>query len=239
MVDCDYCSASFDGESAYLDHLAVDHEGELGAIDQRRVADRGGDGDGGLALGPVILGGLVVFGLALAVYATVLTGGSGGTTADGIEAQPLNESGDADRLAGVEQFPSQGNQHVDQGTQIDYERVPPLSGPHYTSTTDAGFYEQTPPLGELVHTLEHGAVIIYYDPAETTDAANESLRQFASEHTGTWRSVVAVPNPNDDPEATYVVTAWEHRLYMNDYDARTVHAFLSEYLGRGPENAVR
>jgi len=237
MADCDYCGASFDGEDAYLDHLAAEHEGELGSIDQRRVADRADD-DGGIALGPVVLGGLVVFGLALAVYATLVTGG-GGSGADGIEAQPLDESGDADRLTDVEQFSSQGNQHVDQGTQIDYERIPPLSGPHYTSTTDAGFYEETPPLGELVHTLEHGAVVIYYDPAETTDEANESMRQFAAEHTGTWQSVVAVPNPNDNPEATYVLTAWNHRLYMDEYDPETVHAFLSEYLGRGPENPVR
>ena len=40
MPDCDYCEESFADEDAYLDHLADVHEGELGAIDRRRVADR-------------------------------------------------------------------------------------------------------------------------------------------------------------------------------------------------------
>ncbi|WP_276273666.1 DUF3105 domain-containing protein [Haloarcula litorea] len=239
MVDCDYCGASFDGEDAYLDHLAADHEGELGAIDRRRVenrtADEGGDG---IALGPVVIGVVVALGLGLTAF-VVLGGGGDGPSVDGIEGAPLNESGDADRLSAVERFPSQGTDHVAAGTEIDYARVPPLSGTHYGGTVDAGFYETTPALGDLVHTLEHGAVVVYYDPAATTDAANESLREFAAANTGTWRSVVVAPNPNADPAADYVLTAWRHRLYMDGYDARTVHAFLSEFLGRGPENPVR
>ena len=39
MPSCDYCEASFDEETAYLEHLASEHESELGPIDQRRVTD--------------------------------------------------------------------------------------------------------------------------------------------------------------------------------------------------------
>ncbi|WP_058993945.1 DUF3105 domain-containing protein [Haloarcula sp. CBA1127] len=255
MVDCEYCTESFDGDDAYLDHLADAHEGELGAIDRRRVEEHtGGEDDGTLPMGPIIIGIVVVFAIGLTVYATQLSGGGSsdadlvGTAgaqplsaveASGVEASPLDDTGDSDRLAGVEQFPDRGANHVEDGSAIDYQRFPPLSGTHYASTEDAGFYEATPLLGSLVHTLEHGAVIVYYDPAEISPEARQSLREFSSVHTGTWRSVVAVPNPNDDPRATYVVTAWQHELTMDSYDAETVHAFLSEYLGRGPENPVR
>ncbi|WP_254279641.1 DUF3105 domain-containing protein [Haloarcula marina] len=238
MVDCDYCDESFDGEDAYLDHLAAAHGGELGAIDQRRVDQRTSDDGEGLPLGPIVLGVVAVLAIG-AVAFTMLGGGGGGPPVDGIEAAPLNESGDASLLNGVERFPNQGNEHVASGTDVDYAQMPPLSGPHYTGTVEAGFYEETPALGDLVHTLEHGAVIVYYDPATTTDAANESLEGFATVHTGTWQSVVVAPNPNPNPEADYVLTAWRHRMYMDGYDARTVHAFLSEFLGRGPENPVR
>jgi len=239
MADCEYCGESFDGEDAYLDHLADAHDSELGAIDRRRVKEHTG-GDGDLPVGPIIIGVVIVLAIGLAAYATQLSGGGGeAVEADGIEAASLDSAGDSELLADVEQFPNRGNDHVQQGTDIDYERVPPLSGTHYGSTVEAGFYEETPALGSLVHTLEHGAVVVYYDPDEISPEARESLREFASVHTGTWQSVVAVPNPNDDPRAPYVVTAWQHELTMDSYDAETVHAFLSEYLGRGPENPVR
>jgi len=242
MVDCEYCGESFDGDDAYLDHLADAHDGELGAIDRRRVKKHtGGEASNSLPVGPIVIGVVVVVAIGLTVYVTQLSGDGGGESveADGIEASALDSSGDSDLLADVEQFPDRGNNHVQEGADIDYERVPPLSGTHYGSTTDAGFYEDRPALGSLVHTLEHGAVIVYYDPAEISPEARQSLREFASVHTGTWQSVVVAPNPNDDPRAPYVVTAWQHELTMDSYDAETVHAFLSEYLGRGPENPVR
>ncbi|RLM39944.1 DUF3105 domain-containing protein [Haloarcula sp. Atlit-120R] len=256
MVDCEYCSESFDGEDAYLDHLADAHDGELGAIDRRRVEAQTGSADGNaLPVGPIVIGVVVLFAVGLTAYVTQLSGGDGGSGADlvgtagaqplstveasGIEASSLNDTGDSDRLAGVQQFPDRGANHVEEGSAIDYQRVPPLSGTHYASTVGAGFYEATPLLGSLVHTLEHGAVIVYYDPDEISPGARESLRGFSSTHTGTWRSVVVVPNPSDDPRAPYVMTAWRHELPMDGYDAETVHAFLSEYLGRGPENPVR
>jgi hypothetical protein len=241
MIDCDYCDATFEDEAAYLDHLAGSHEDELSRIDRRRVEERGDDG--GLSTGPLVLGVVVVLAAAVALYVVVFAGGTGNddgaAAAEGIESEPLPESGDSSRLGDVERFPSQGAEHVDSGTEIDDERVPPLSGPHYASATEAGFYEETPPLGNLVHSLEHGAVVVYYDPGVLSPEAEESLRAFASVHTGPWQSVVVAPNPTADPGTAFVLTAWRTRLRMDSYDARTVRAFLAEYLGRGPENPVR
>ena len=243
MEECEYCSESFDGEDAYLDHLADSHGDELGAIDQRRVDSRGSDDESGLPLGTVVVGLVVVLAVGVAIYVTQL--GGDGVSPDGIEAADLDSSGETERLSAVEQFDSEGTQHVEAGSSIDYARTPPLSGPHYNIPTEGGFYEEPQPYGNLIHALEHGAVVIYYDSeasgdaAGTSDTAKESLEEFAATHTGQWRSVIVVPNPEDDPEADYVVTAWQNRLYMDSYDAQTVHAFLSEFLGRGPENPVR
>jgi len=244
MVECDYCGESFDGEDAYLDHLAASHGGELGAIDQRRVDSRGSDDDGGVPLGMVIIGVIVVLALGLAVYVTQLFGG-GGVDADGIEAADLNSTGDTQLLSAVEQFPSEGRAHIESGTDIEYNRTPPLSGTHYAQWSGGGFFEEPVAYGNLVHSLEHGAVIVYYDDGALGQAAGDdetaegSLREFVSTHDGRWRHVIVVPHPESDPQADFVVTAWRHRLYMDSYDDRTMHAFLSEFLGRGPENPVR
>lgn len=160
------------------------------------------------------------------------------TTVENPETAPLPSDGVARYVDRVEEFDSTGNDHRSTGEAIDYERVPPTSGPHYSDVVTPGFYKRDPPLGALVHNLEHGAVVVYYDPGAITEAARESLAAFADEHTDPWAHVVVAPSPAADP-APYTLTAWRHRLRLQEYDPRAVRAFLAEYLGRGPENPVR
>lgn len=233
MVDCDYCEATFEEEDAYLAHLRDAHQGELGTIDQRRVENMRDDG-GGIPTGPAVLGLVLVIALGLVLYLTVFSGsGDGGVSTD------IPNRGDEAVISQVQTEPASSTQHVAAGTEIDYDRTPPTGGTHYGSTVSAGFYDEPQSYGSLVHTLEHGAIVVYYDPAQLSPEAEEHLRAMAEAHTGTWRSVVAVPNPEDDPEAAYVLTAWEKRLTMDEYDPETVRQFTGEYLGRGPENPVR
>jgi len=240
MPECDYCGESFADEDAYLDHLAAAHEGELGRIDRRRVADHqgaSGDGDEGVGLGPVILVGLLALAGVLVVYVTFFMGGGNG--GDGGDGAAAREIPDDPLLADAESFPSNGANHVSQSTDIDYERIPPLSGTHYSRSAGPGFYEETPALGNLVHSLEHGYIVIYYDPGAITPEARAHMENLTSTYTGRWESVVAAPNPNDDPAAPYVLTAWQVRLRMDEYDRDTVAAFSDAFRGRGPENPVR
>ncbi|QZP36252.1 DUF3105 domain-containing protein [Halobaculum magnesiiphilum] len=158
--------------------------------------------------------------------------GGGGDTS-------LPENGDPELLEDVESFPSEGVEHVERGTEVEYDTQPPTSGPHYSGVVEAGFYEEPQTMGDLVHTLEHGAIVAYYVPDALTDEARSSLETWANSHTGTWQSFVAVPNPYDDPQAPYTLTAWRHLLRMDEYDEDVVRAFAAEYIGRGPENPVR
>lgn len=233
VPECGYCDESFEDEAAYVDHLAEEHAGDLSRIDRRRVDQHQADDGQSRA---VLYGAaaLVVVLLAGAVYVTVFAGGD---DPSGPEAQPLPDRGDEALLQAVEEFPSQGRNHVSTGTQVDYSTTPPTSGPHYGSWTDPGYYTDAQPAGGLVHSLEHGYVVIYYDPAEITPEAEESLRTFAAAHDQQWQAVVVVPS--DDIESPYVLTAWQAMLRMDGYDAETVRAFLAEYLGRGPEHPVR
>jgi len=180
----------------------------------------------------------VVIAVGAVIYVTQLSGGGGGGT-DGIESAALNDKGDSDRLSEVEQFPSEGRQHVSSGQELSYAQSPPLSGPHYSRAVEGGFYENSQPAGNIVHALEHGAVVIYYNESAMNESVRASLQAFADNHTGTWRSVIVVPQENESVEADYTLTAWRNRMYMDSYDAQTVYEFLSEFLGRGPENPVR
>lgn len=250
MAECDYCGDRFDDEDALLAHMGEEHEGELGRIDQRRVADLEGESRE-LPTGPIAIA-LIVFVSAAVVAFVVFSGPNGGSAGhpspvalddvspDGIEAEPLPDSGDEGALAEVQTFPSEGADHVNSGTDVDYDTNPPTSGDHYSSPADPGFYEGTPPLGNIVHSLEHGHVAVYYDPDEITPEARQSLQEFVVVHQGNpWSAVIVVPHPDDNPDSPYVLTAWRTMLETDGYDAETVQAFLAEYLGRGPENPVR
>lgn len=244
MPDCDYCEASFEDEEAYLAHLQAEHKGEIGRIDRRRVDGTASNNEeDGLPIGPIILGLILLVAVAIVAYTVTVGGGTDGAAADadpgGPETESLPDSGEQALLEGVTQHPNEGTEHVSPDTDVEYDTTPPTSGPHYSGTVDAGFYTEAPPAGDIVHTLEHGAVVIYYDADALSPEAEQSLNEWASAHTGFWQSVVVVPHTDESVDSPYVLTAWRHSVRLSEYDTEIVRAFLAEYLGRGPENPVR
>jgi hypothetical protein len=59
-----------------------------------------------------------------------------------------------------------------------YPSVPPASGPHDPTPLDAGAYSSAPPIGRAIHSMEHGAVIVWFSPA-AAGAARPVARFFA------------------------------------------------------------
>lgn len=83
MPTCAHCGADIDDEEAYLDHLASEHEGELGRIERRRVADRLEDESGGIPTGPAVLGVVLLVGVAIVAYVLFVMDTGAGAPADG------------------------------------------------------------------------------------------------------------------------------------------------------------
>ena len=71
-------------------------------------------------------------------------------------------------LPGVEEV-QDGRNHAVEGTPLTYKFSPPTSGDHYPSWITKGFYDEPRADGNLVHSQEHGYVILWYDcEAKTT-----------------------------------------------------------------------
>ena len=103
--------------------------------------------------------------------------------------------------------PAKGAQeHVEPGTPLDYEDVPPAFGKHYNvwDGMERKLYTagDRPDLGELVHNLEHGYTIVWYDEtAAEDDQMMETLRGIASKFEGTddlRKKVKVVPWTSED-----------------------------------------
>jgi len=134
---------------------------------------------------------------------------------------------------GIETFPDEGNDHVPVGTPITYNTDPPTSGPHYPDPQEGGYYMIAIAPGFLVHSLEHGAVVLYYNPLTTSNSQRSHLKALAKAHPGSFSQVVAVPR--NDPTYPIILTAWTHRLRLADYDADRIDGFVALFLGQGPE----
>lgn len=57
----------------------------------------------------------------------------------------------------------QGRGHVPDGTVVSYNSNPPSSGSHYAEWTRAGVFSRPISDGHLIHSLEHGYVILSYN----------------------------------------------------------------------------
>jgi hypothetical protein len=135
----------------------------------------------------------------------------------------------------IETFPSEGQLHVADGTPITYNTDPPTSGTHYPSPQAGGFYDTEIAAGYLVHSMEHGGVIIYYNAPALTTAQLDTLRARPASHPGFFSQVVVVPR--NDPVYPVILTAWTHRLRLPGYALNRIDDFIGLFLGHGPENA--
>lgn len=135
----------------------------------------------------------------------------------------------------VESLPFEGNTHVAQDTSIFYRTDPPVSGSHYPDPTQPGLYESPQLPGNLVHALEHGNIVIYYD--RPGPEAMRRLKEWSSHFTNPWAGVVVTPKPGLGRRV--ILTAWMQRLRLDDFDANAAAAFIDLFQGRGPERPVR
>jgi hypothetical protein len=142
----------------------------------------------------------------------------------------------------------QNRQHVAVGTKLQYATNPPSFGPHYPSPAPDGEYKpsQTPPIGYLVHALEHGRIEYQYAPG-TPAAQVQQLESLFNEQDGQWapgQLLLLFQNPTGMKYAV-AATAWGHVLGCKTFNPKVFDAFRDfrlaytykapEQLGTGPE----
>ncbi|MCC6191161.1 MAG: DUF3105 domain-containing protein [Anaerolineales bacterium] len=136
----------------------------------------------------------------------------------------------------------QGAEHISVGQPHDpYNSDPPTSGPHYEQPAEAGFYDEAPPDEQLVHNMEHGHVIIWYDCSALVEADCAQLkaqirdvmgRAGVSTVTGTLKLVAA---PRTGMETHITLTSWGHLYRLKAFDAEAILEFIRAYRDEAPE----
>jgi hypothetical protein len=148
------------------------------------------------------------------------------------ETTDLNEAADA---AGCElrlDLPDEGNQHIPRSRMPRYETNPPTSGPHDAVPLADGAYLEHPHERFYVHSLEHGRIVVHYDPSLPEDEQLALKGLFDEDPEG----MVLIPTPQIPYEVA--ATAWRNGLGCDAYSPDAldaIRAFREELRGKGPE----
>ncbi|RPJ43460.1 MAG: DUF3105 domain-containing protein [Chloroflexi bacterium] len=179
---------------------------------RKRVLTWGGLG----LLGLVLVGGLIWFFASTAGAAAAATG---------------------------EIIPVTSRDHVpDSSDPGPYSTNPPAEGQHFLQTFNPGFY--TPedvakmpryPEGYLVHNLEHGYIIYWYncaaDPNINCANIQNAIKQVIQEKNSF--KVIGFPWPSQ--EEPLVMTSWGRILRQDRVNLRIMRAFYDANVNKGPE----
>jgi Protein of unknown function (DUF3105) len=192
---------------------------------------------------------------AIVVLVVVAAGGDGGGGADAASSEVLPDGGSvpeqqefdltaAARAAGCElrSTRARSRQHTTSlGQRIDYNTNPPTSGRHYEIPAEDGAYGEAPQDEQLVHTLEHGRVIVWFRPGLPEDQRADLKALFDED------SYQMVLVPRADMPYQVAASAWNRdpvpngtgrlmtcdRMTPEAFDA--LRAFRDEHRSNGPE----
>lgn len=173
-------------------------------------------GGGRRSVGAYVVGGVVAVALVLLVVFIAMDVSNNPQTVP-------------DAPAGTEYFTIEDAGHV--AGPVDYPTSPPVGGPHSAEPLACGAYPTPVPDERAVHTLEHGAAWLTYEP--DVDAATiGALESFARR-----RDVLVSPYPGQvDP---IVLTTWGTQLRLEELDDDVIDQFIRAFQHRtAPENNV-
>lgn len=128
---------------------------------------------------------------------------------------------------GTQTFAENDHSHVT--GPVQYDRNPPAGGAHNAVQLNCGVYDQQVPNENAVHSLEHGAIWITYQPNLSASDVSKLQSMAVSNYDGGERYVILSPYPG--LPAPVVASAWGAQLQVQSAsDARLVQ-FIHYYAG--------
>ncbi|HEU4806616.1 MAG TPA: DUF3105 domain-containing protein [Homoserinimonas sp.] len=138
-------------------------------------------------------------------------------------ATPKRDPADIE-IAGIDTWPDIEFGHVN--TAVDYEEMygtnPPAGGVHNPAWLNCGIYTEPQQNENAVHSLEHGAVWVTYNPEELDEAEIEELR---SQRPDTY--IILSPYPGLD--APVVASAWGAQVKLDGVEDQRLADFVEKY----------
>lgn len=203
-------------------------------------------------LGPLGIGLVVVAVIGLIAWAVVQQGGGSSTQSAAAAAeQDQNQNLPGQWVDPGAVYPNTGEHVVgtvpfcqDTSTPVNaegkvtcYHSNPPTSGPHSATDVPWGVYDKPVPKEQLVHNMEHGGVIVWYNCTNCDDLTAQ-IKNVVEEYLRDGKELVMSPYPGME-ENTIALTAWSRldKFPTSDYTEDRLRRFVDAHERRfNPEN---
>ena len=197
-------------------------------------------------------GGALAAAALVVVLVLLLSGGGGGeggsadVLPDGGEVpqQQLTELDEAADAAGCELESNRvnGREHTTTlSERVQYTTNPPTGGNHFIEPSEDAAYGEAPQDEQVVHSLEHGRVVVWFKPSLPEDA-RANIKAFYDDDT--YQMLIV---PRSDMPYAVAASAWNREPEPNGtgrvmgcsrYNERVfdaLRAFRDEHRSNGPE----
>lgn len=123
-----------------------------------------------------------------------------------------------------------------------YSTDPPTSGPHYASQLDAGFYDESDvenmgpyPAGYIVHSLEHGYVVFWYNCSLLNEQLCDELKVEIQNVMDEADNFKVIAFPWETIDVPLVMTSWGRIQKFEDFDTELLNQFVKSNRNKSPE----
>ncbi len=167
----------------------------------------------------IVLGSVAVIAVLGLVIGTVITSSTPPPDPDTIEIEDLQSFPD---------YYGEIYNHVEGA--VDYEQSPPVGGDHAGAWLNCGIYTEPVPAENAVHSLEHGAVWVAYNPDAVTGDELSALQDALPD-------TYSVVSPVPDLQAPVVASAWGEQVELDGVDDERLQQFVDKFWkgGSAPE----
>ena len=124
-------------------------------------------------------------------------------------------------LEGVVNFPRMQRGH-EAGLSIPYGELPPAGGTHDPAWQNCGIYAEPINTANAIHSLEHGAAWITYQP----DLPAETIAAIEDHFRGQTFTLIS---PYPEQRSPIVLTTWGVQLEVDSIDDERVDQFIERY----------
>ncbi len=128
-------------------------------------------------------------------------------------------------IEGIQTFTGLSRDHVD--TPVTYAQIPPVGGAHNPAPQKCDVYTEPVPNERAVHSLEHGAVWITYQPDLAADQVDQLRNLVRGQSYLLLSPYPGLPSP-------VVANAWGIQLKLDSASDPRLPQFIKEYK-QGPQ----
>jgi hypothetical protein len=177
--------------------------------------------------------------VVIAVFATLILGGGGIIAVLANPPSFLQGPATVSNHTAAYSVADEGYTHVADGTVLTPKHQPPSSGNHYVTPLPAAAYPTEQPVGNWLHSLEHGYIVVVYrcSGPECSDLASQAKGIFDSLPKEKKFSEVKFVSTSYQPMTPKIaVLAWDKEQDMDSMDQKLITDFYNNYVDHGRED---